>query len=74
MPHTREHAYDHMCRMCAGLLRLANGTALLQRGLVVAPKAGRLVIFSGGAENFHAPLAVQHGKRASLQMFFRCVC
>ena len=41
-----------------GLQRHANGSATLVRGLVVAPRIGRLVFFSGGAENYHAPLPV----------------
>ena len=32
-----------------GLERLPNGTAFLHRGLLIAPRPGRVVIFSGGA-------------------------
>ena len=56
------------------LERLPNGTALLTRGLMVAPRPGRLVIFTTGAENYHAPLPVASGRRRSLQMWFRCRC
>ena len=35
---------------------------------------GRLVLFSGGSENWHAPLPVGAGRRQSLQMFFKCLC
>jgi hypothetical protein len=57
-----------------GLERLPNGTAHLHRGLVIAPRPGRVVIFSGGAENYHAPLPVAQGRRQSLQVWFTCQC
>ncbi|KAL1527461.1 hypothetical protein AB1Y20_016126 [Prymnesium parvum] len=57
-----------------GLERLSNGSAVLHRGLAVAPVPGRIVIFSGGAENYHAPLPVAQGRRQSLQMWFKCAC
>ena len=55
-----------------GLQRHPNGSAVLSRGLVVAPRIGRLLLFSGGAENYHAPLPVGRGRRQSLQIFFGC--
>ena len=58
----------------AGLERFSNGSAVLRRGLAVAPRIGRLLLFSGGAENYHAPLPVGQGRRQSLQMFFGCRC
>lgn len=58
----------------AGVERLANGSALLHRGLVVAPRVGRLVLFSGGSENYHAPLPVASGRRQTLQAWYRCRC
>ena len=59
-----------------GLERLRNGTAMLTRGWMVAPRPGRLVIFTTGAENYHAPLPVgiADSRRRSLQMWFRCRC
>lgn len=57
-----------------GLERLPNGTALLREGLMVGPRPGRLVLFSGGGENYHAPLPVSRGRRQSLQMWFECRC
>ena len=57
-----------------GLQRHPNGSAVLSRGLVVAPRIGRLLLFSGGAENYHAPLPVGRGRRQSLQIFFGCRC
>ena len=57
-----------------GLERLANGSGVLHRGWAVAPVVGRLVLFSGGSENWHAPLPVGAGRRQSLQMFFKCLC
>ena len=57
-----------------GLERLEDGSAYLHRGLTVAPRIGRLVLFSGGSENYHAPMPVLEGRRQSLQMWFRCGC
>jgi hypothetical protein len=57
-----------------GLQRAPNGTALLRRGLIVAPRYGRLVVFSSGGENIHAALPVAKGKRTTLQIWFWCTC
>ena len=57
-----------------GLERLPNGSAVLHKGLVVAPRVGRLLLFSGGSENYHAPTPVAQGRRQSLQAFFGCRC
>ena len=57
-----------------GLHRSSNGSALLHRGLAVAPRIGRLLLFTGGRENYHAPLPVGSGRRQSLQIFFGCRC
>ena len=57
-----------------GLHRSPNGSAVLHRGLAIAPRIGRLVLFSGGRENYHAPLPVGQGRRQSLQIFFGCRC
>ena len=38
----------------ARLERLANDTAVLQRGMIVAPRIGRVVSFTGGGENIHS--------------------
>ena len=57
-----------------GLERLANGSAYLRRGLSVAPRVGRLLLFSGGAENYHAPMPVASGRRQSLLAWFSCGC
>ena len=58
----------------AGLERRANGTAYLHRGLVVAPRPGRVVLFSGGSENYHAPMPVAQGRRLSVLAWFECAC
>ena len=47
---------------------------ILRRGLLVAPKPGRLVLFSGGGENYHSALPVARGRRHSLQAWFKCTC
>ena len=44
----------------------------LVRGLVVAPRRGRLVVFSGGGENYHAPMGVEQGTRAAWHAWFSC--
>ena len=56
------------------LRHLPNGSAVLNRGLIVAPRLGRLVLFSAGGENHHAPLPVLRGRRQSIQMWFECRC
>lgn len=58
----------------AGLQRLPNGSTHLRRGWVVSPRVGRLVLFTGGAENYHAPMPVLQGRRQTLQVWFRCAC
>lgn len=57
-----------------GLQRLADGSAVLERGMLVAPRPGRIFTFSGGGENFHAALPVGQGRRQSLQAWFKCRC
>ena len=54
--------------------RLPNGSVVLNRGMMVAPRIGRLVLFSAGGENHHAPLPVLRGRRQSIQMWFECRC
>eukprot|EP00986_Skeletonema_menzelii_P021279 scaffold33859_cov166-Skeletonema_menzelii.AAC.2 len=41
-------------------------------GLIVEPKSGRLVLFSSGAENFHAPMTVRQGNRPCYHFWFKC--
>lgn len=41
-------------------------------GMIVEPKLGRLLLFSGGGENFHAPLEVKRGYRPSYIFWFKC--
>ena len=50
------------------------GDARLVAGVVVEPRRGRLVLFSGGGENYHAPLPVMQGRRTSFQVWFGCDC
>ena len=46
----------------------------LQEGLVVEPKKGRLLLFSGGGENFHGPLPIRERtqERPTTILFFKC--
>lgn len=41
-------------------------------GVVVEPRRGRLVVFTSGGENFHAPLEVLSGKRPTYHFWFVC--
>lgn len=50
------------------------GDAQLAAGVLVEPRRGRLVLFSGGGENYHAPLPVAQGRRTSFQVWFGCDC
>lgn len=52
----------------------ASSRVELVRGLVVEPRRGRLLLFSAGGENYHAPLAVVQGRRTTFQSWFRCAC
>ena len=57
---------DEMRRDAAGACELA-------RGVTVEPKPGRLVVFSGGGENYHAPLRVERGRRTTFHVWFDCL-
>lgn len=41
-------------------------------GLIIEPKPGRLVLFSGGGENFHTPVEVKRGTRPTFHFWFKC--
>ena len=49
-----------------------DGACQIARGLVVEPKAGRLLVFSGGGENYHVPIAVEAGRRSTYHVWFQC--
>ena len=49
------------------------------KGRVLAPRkrrtaCRRLLLFSGGAENYHAAMPVERGRRQSLLVWFECAC
>lgn len=44
----------------------------LTDGIIIEPKPGRLVLFSSGGENFHAPMAVRQGSRPVYHFWFIC--
>ena len=46
----------------------------LREGVVIEPKKGRLVLFSGGGENVHGPLPIRRKdqERSSYILFFQC--
>lgn len=46
----------------------------LSKGLVVEPRRGRLLVFTGGGENYHAPLPVVQGRRTTFHAWFKCDC
>lgn len=52
----------------------STGTKTLQKGLLVEPKKGRLLLFSGGGENFHGPLPIRNPdqQRPTFILFFKC--
>jgi|EP00966_Prymnesium_polylepis_P192591 hypothetical protein len=52
----------------------ATGQTKLVRGHMVEPRAGRLVIFSGGGENYHSPISVTQGRRTTFHAWFQCDC
>ena len=62
------------CGLADALRRDEAGAVTLARGLVVEPKRGRLVLFSGGGENYHSPLAVVQGRRTTVHAWFKCQC
>lgn len=41
-------------------------------GMIVEPKRGRLVLFTSGGENFHAPMEVKRGERPTYHFWFTC--
>ena len=59
----------------ADALRLeADGSKILERGVIVEPRRGRLLLFSGGGENYHSPQPVLAGRRTTLHAWFSCAC
>ena len=58
---------DALERTDGGLIRHA-------AGLRIEPRRGRLVLFTGGGENYHAPLPVLEGRRTTYHAWFHCAC
>ncbi|KAL1527699.1 hypothetical protein AB1Y20_009085 [Prymnesium parvum] len=52
----------------------ASGVPRIMRGHVVEPRAGRLILFSSGGENYNAPLSVIRGRRSTFHAWFKCAC
>ena len=48
------------------------GECELSRGVVVEPKPARLLLFTSGGENYHAPLAVSRGRRTTYHVWWHC--
>jgi len=46
--------------------------SVIKHGIVVEPVRGRLVLFTGGGENFHSPLSVKAGKRKTYHAWIEC--
>ena len=57
-----------------GLQSTVDGRVELTQGTLIEPKRGRLVLFTGGGENYHAPLAVTQGRRTAWHGWFKCAC
>ena len=66
--------HEDPARFADALGRDESGVATLVGGLVVEPRRGRLVLFSGGGENYHAPPAVTRGRRTTFHAWFKCNC
>eukprot|EP00928_Gymnodinium_smaydae_P066703 TRINITY_DN49677_c0_g1_i1.p1 TRINITY_DN49677_c0_g1~~TRINITY_DN49677_c0_g1_i1.p1 ORF type:complete len:339 (-),score=48.45 TRINITY_DN49677_c0_g1_i1:237-1172(-) len=61
------------CESCETVFvdEVNQSSGLALRGLVVQPRRGRTVIFSGGAENLHCKVP-SSGDRRVVQVFFQC--
>ena len=44
----------------------------LVEGMIVEPRRGRLLLFSGGGENYHTPLPVRRGRRTAWHLWMKC--
>ena len=49
-----------------------SGECVLAKGVVVEPRRGRLLIFTGSGENYHSPLPVVQGRRTTYHAWFKC--
>ena len=49
-----------------------SSSLIVTRGLVIEPRVGRVVVFSGGLENLHCRQPVLSGNRAALQVWYKC--
>ena len=58
----------------SGMQTFGDGWVGLQDGVVADLIKGRLVLFSGGGEHYHAPMKVVQGKRSALHVWFKCTC
>ena len=56
------------------LARTDENVTVPTSGLVIEPVRGRLVLFTGGGENYHSPLAVVRGRRTTYHVWFKCSC
>jgi hypothetical protein len=54
--------------------RGGGATPTMASGVVVQPRRGRLLLFTGGGENYHAPLEVARGRRRTFHAWFSCEC
>jgi hypothetical protein len=52
--------------------RSSEHAAPLNRALV--HRTGRLVLFSGGGENYHSPIELSQGRRTTFHVWFHCDC
>jgi hypothetical protein len=64
-------AGGHTLFLDAAEMNRAGGVAVGQ-GHAVAPKVGRVVLFSSGLENIHGRVPISAGRRGLLQFWFSC--
>jgi hypothetical protein len=47
-------------------------TSTYTKGLLVEPRLGRVVLFTGGLENLHCRMPITKGRRIALQAWYQC--
>uniref|UniRef100_A0A7S0Q535 Prolyl 4-hydroxylase alpha subunit Fe(2+) 2OG dioxygenase domain-containing protein n=1 Tax=Coccolithus braarudii TaxID=221442 RepID=A0A7S0Q535_9EUKA len=55
-------------------MKIGDNMTVPTQGVVIEPLRGRLVLFTGGGENYHSPMPVVRGRRTTFHVWFRCSC